>query len=883
MSDRFTDLPDEPLPRLDRAADALRRWSPARPDAADAARSPAVDAARAPDLRSEVLDRARWLPDAAGDPAVAARSASDIPQAGDPVDVATGDVVLFQDDVSLPGVVPLIISRAYRSSWRAGRWFGASWASSFDQQLQVMPDRIVGVFADGRVLTWLRDPAEDGPVPLTGLPLTGPRWRLAGAGDGAFTVTDPQAGLVRRFEGRGRDLPLVSVTDRAGRQICFGYTSLGEPAWITHSGGYRIRAEMAGGRIAGLRLAGGDGSEIPLTGYRYDEAGNLAGVIDASGHALRFSYDRDGRLAGWRDRNGISYRYSHDELGRCVAGSGPGGTMSGRFAYGDRVTWWTDAGGAVTIYQLDSSSRVTAVTSPLGHVTHVWYDEYGRVTARADPLGRLTRHGYDERGNLTCITWPDGSQARVSYAESGLPVALDAGGSSWRQEYDGRGNLVRRIAPDQAVTSYGYDERANLASVTGPLGEVTTVECDPAGLPVAVTSPGGGCVRYTRDMAGRVTSITAPDGPVTGLTWTVGGQLAARVFPDGISEQREYDAEGNLISYLSPSGERSRYEYGPFDRLTAVTGPDGTRTEFRYDHAMRLTAVARAGLTWRYEYDAAGQVVAETDFNGAVTRYAYDPAGQLIGRINAVGQEVSYGYDELGLLVRREAGAAVTSFGYDAAGRWCMRATPTRRSRSAVTGSAESPPKPATTVPCCPLSTWRDIASAASLPAACSSAGATTTPGNRCCSRPRATRSGSAMTRRAVRPAETCRARWRSPRSGTRSAGSRSRNWPRQTTWLLSRRTACMLSQPSPWPVAPTPTGPTGAWSASMTCSPARAGSPLIAEAGSPRSTGPGGPSSTATTRRATSPRPGGVPRRQGPPAPGYLLTCTARATAPAR
>ena len=169
-------------------------------------------------------------------------------------------------------------------------------------------------------------------------------------------------------------------------------------------------------------------------------------------------------------------------------------------------------------------------------------------------------------------------------------------------------------------------------------------------------------------MAGRVTSITAPDGPVTGLTWTVGGQLAARVFPDGTSEQREYDAEGNLISYLSPSGERSRYEYGPFDQLTAVTGPDGTRTEFRYDHAMRLTAVARAGLTWRYEYDAAGQVVAETDFNGAVTRYAYDPAGQLIGRVNAVGQEVSYGYDELGRLVRREAGAAVTSFGYDAAG-----------------------------------------------------------------------------------------------------------------------------------------------------------------------------------------------------------------------
>ncbi len=128
------------------------------------------------------------------------------------------------------------------------------------------------------------------------------------------------------------------------------------------------------------------------------------------------------------------------------------------------------------------------------------------------------------------------------------------------------------------------------------------------------------------------------------------------MFPDGSSERREYDAEGNLVTYLSPSGEQTRYEYGPFDRLTAVTGPDGARTEFGYDHALRLTTVTRSGLTWRYDYDAAGRVVAETDFNGAVTRYAYDPAGQLTGRVNAVGQEVSCGYDELGRLVRRVAG-----------------------------------------------------------------------------------------------------------------------------------------------------------------------------------------------------------------------------------
>jgi len=210
VSDRYADLAQDTLPRPDRAVDEFRRFAP-RPRAADADR---VTDSRAD--AAAFLDRARWSWDADADPAVAARSPADIPQAADPVDVATGDVLLFQDDVSLPGVLPLVIGRAYRSSWRAGRWFGPSWASSFDQRLEIGPDRVTGVFADGRVLCWPCRPGADGPEPVTGLPVTGPRWRLERAGHGAFTVTDPQAGLVWRFEPSRGELPLVCLTDRAG-------------------------------------------------------------------------------------------------------------------------------------------------------------------------------------------------------------------------------------------------------------------------------------------------------------------------------------------------------------------------------------------------------------------------------------------------------------------------------------------------------------------------------------------------------------------------------------------------------------------------------------------------------------------------------------------
>ena len=96
---------------------------------------------------------------------------------GDPVDVTNGDVMLAETDVNLPGVLPLVLERTHRSSWRTGRWFGRSWLSSFDQRLLVTADRVIGAFADGRILTWTHPGGPDD-APL--LPVTGAAWPLRG-------------------------------------------------------------------------------------------------------------------------------------------------------------------------------------------------------------------------------------------------------------------------------------------------------------------------------------------------------------------------------------------------------------------------------------------------------------------------------------------------------------------------------------------------------------------------------------------------------------------------------------------------------------------------------------------------------------------------------
>jgi RHS repeat-associated protein len=91
---------------------------------------------------------------------------------------------------------------------------------------------------------------------------------------------------------------------------------------------------------------------------------------------------------------------------------------------------------------------------------------------------------------------------------------------------------------------------------------------------------------------------------------------------------------------------------------------------------MRLTSVTHGGLAWRYEYDTAGRLVAQSDYNGAVTEYAYDAAGQLTSRTNAAGQQVSYAYDLLGNMTERHADGVIARFGYDLAGRLVQAADP---------------------------------------------------------------------------------------------------------------------------------------------------------------------------------------------------------------
>ncbi|MEU0255567.1 DUF6531 domain-containing protein [Streptomyces sp. NPDC006184] len=606
----------------------------------------------------------------------------------DPVDVASGEMVLSQTDLGLPGVLPLVLRRTHISGYRYGHCFGPSWASTLDERLELTGSGAVWAREDGSLLVYPRVPAfPDDPVE----PVEGERVPLTyvdrnALGEVTYATTDPYSGHQRRFVGSpytfGGLYWLSEIEDRNGNAVQIVRDDEGLPAAVVHDGGYdvRVTCDRRSGRVVALRLRTADGP-VPVASFGYED-GDLSAVTSFSDTvALRFTYDDQHRVTSWTDRNGHTYAYVYDAAGRVVETSGPDGALSSRFAYdtAERVTRFTDSTGAVTVTRLNALGQTVAETDPLGHTVHFVWDRHDNLLERTDQLGNTARFTWDERGNLTGIRYPDGTESTTRYNGLNLPEEVTgADGTTWRQAFDERGNRIRITAPDGTETHFSYDARGALRSLTDPTGATERLTCDAAGLVLSRTDALGHTASVERDAFGRPVRATAPGGATTSLEWLPQGWLARRVAPDGAEERWTWDAEGNCTSHTGPTGAVTRFEYMHFDRLAARTGADGARYSFAYDTELRLTEVLNPqGLKWSYTYDPAGNLTSESDFDARTVTYEYDPVGRPVARTTPLGTRITSEYDVMGRVTAKDVAGRRTRCTYDAAGRVRSLTSPT--------------------------------------------------------------------------------------------------------------------------------------------------------------------------------------------------------------
>ncbi|MFC1751357.1 RHS repeat-associated core domain-containing protein, partial [Pseudomonadota bacterium] len=113
-----------------------------------------------------------------------------------------------------------------------------------------------------------------------------------------------------------------------------------------------------------------------------------------------------------------------------------------------------------------------------------------------------------------------------------------------------------------------------------------------------------------------------PKGNSTQYQYDDLGNLLQLNSPDtGITNYTAYDAAGNLLSQTDANGQATSYQYDALNRLTQITYNDGTTTVYSYDVGT----------------NAQGRLNSITTPSDSIS-YSYDPHGRLTSKTQTIGQ-----------------------------------------------------------------------------------------------------------------------------------------------------------------------------------------------------------------------------------------------------
>jgi RHS repeat-associated protein len=632
------------------------------------------------------------------------------PRCGGPIDLASGLVEVEATDFSIPGRLPLVLSRHYRTLDPTVGPFGVGWrhnyeffvrAVSTDMALLITPDNLRPRFAkqpDGSFLNtdYIRFRAS----------------RLTRNPDNTWTLRFKD-GITWTFNSSGW---LIAQRDRNGNQITITRDGQNRVSRLTDPAGRSLTFSYSGSDLTVRQVTDPIGRTVQ---YTYDAEQRLILVTDPLGQVIRYIYDLAGRLESITDpRGNVTERNTYDSAGRVIqqvqADGGTfqisyqvvGGTIvqateidpNGnrrvyRFGPGlllveivdslgqanrtprapgtNLIESRTDALGRITRYTYDSNGNVTSTTDPLGIVqTSVYDPTFNQILTSTDALGRVTSYSYDANGNLTGITDPLGHTSTTAYDSFGQPVSItDALGNPTTFEYDSVGNPIASVDPLGHRTERTYGALSRLLTIKDPRGALTQFAYDARDRLVSVTDPRGGRTSLTYDPNGNLLTVTDARGNTTTHEYDARNRVIKRTDPLGRLETYSYDFNGNLRSFTDRKGQVTTHTYDAKNRRIRTDYSDGSFITYTYDPTGNLLAATDSltGAVTR-TYDSLSRFVSEITAQGAIT-FAHDAADRRTQmQVNGFAP-VTYAYDTNGRLTQIQQGTQNATLSYDAASR----------------------------------------------------------------------------------------------------------------------------------------------------------------------------------------------------------------------
>ncbi len=471
-------------------------------------------------------------------------------------------------------------------------------------------------------------------------------------------------------DDRGR---VLRMTDPLGRVTTVERDAAGLPVRVVDPSG----AQTVGSRDPRGNLEYAQDAVGAVTSYSYDSRGLLTSIQTPNGGTTRGEYDVHGNLIKVIDPNGAVWHFVYDFLGREIAFVDPVGTTT-RSTYSARGDLLSveDGFGHFTYFEHDGEDNLLSQTDSGGRTTRFRYGGYNRLVQRETPTAATAKLRYNYEGELLEVYNENGEVHHLerdlfggivreeSFDRRVRDLSLDFMGRVQRERdrttivcdksYDSVGNLIEASFGDD-VQRFEYDLNNRLISITTPdtqlcilrdalggiIGEEQTVEGktvevslirDGMGDCTQVASSLGYQVQFTRSIMRTVTTTRLP-GDVVTRGEDILGRTTERSFSGGGRVLTAHDAVGRVAvrKVLSPATQSARN--GP-QWVGAID--DGVQAQLSYTYDAAEELVQQSDFhrgTIDYEYDADSRVVSarkrQPNQQDTVETFSYDPADNL--------------------------------------------------------------------------------------------------------------------------------------------------------------------------------------------------------------------------------------------------------------
>jgi RHS repeat-associated protein len=619
---------------------------------------------------------------------------------GDPCDLGSGLFLLEKTDLVIPDVLPIVLTRTYRSQDGGARPFGIGMSHEYELYISTK-NKLEGaelILPDGGQVhySWLSNSplVTDWLLEHTATPTRFYKSRLSVNPTGTAWVLTFRDGMVYELAKQGPPSVLGgsvlrAIRDRHGNTVTIqrNYTA----------DGY--------GDIS--RIISPSGHWVAFT---YDAAHHITQATDNLGRTFTYTYDVPtvfGRLIRVTDTNGGVTEYTYDPNHRMLTVKDPRGTMVVTNVYNatsGRLIQQTLADGGVYqfVYTNDATGKIiqTDVTDPRGKVrrvtlnaagyrvsdtralgqpeqqatTYTWQAGTNLLLSETDPLGRQTTYTYDAKGNITSVTRLAGTAQAVTTTATYEPTfnqvasITDPLNHTTTFAYDSTGNLTTLTDPTNRQVTFTYNGQGqpltittpagttqatyalgDLTTVTDPLGNVSTQATDGGGRVLRWTNPLGQQTQYAYDALNRVTQLSDPFGQTTAFT---------------------YDGNDNLLTLADAKNSVTQYTYDGKNRVATRKDPLLRQESFQYDGKDNLTQTTdRKGQVTTTTYDSRNRPAVVTYTDGATVQYTYDAGNRVTQVVDSVTGTITRGYDGLDRVTSETTPEGTVTYTYDAASR----------------------------------------------------------------------------------------------------------------------------------------------------------------------------------------------------------------------